>query len=177
VFTSARHIRVKSSPHPRILFLYDPYIFLPSTPRVLSSVLPFYFPAKSLYAPLFYLINATCPTRLIILYLMNLIIFGEEYKLHELLFLIALCFINRNSVLLYISCVCNMNLRGLRLSQRCLSRLLSSGMWRGIILQIFAYVSAKRSATIAEVEDGGSTFLRNVSKGLPNYTASHPRRQ
>jgi hypothetical protein len=28
-----------------------------------------------------------------------------------------------------------------------------------------------------DLEDGGSTFLRNVSERLPNYMASHPRRR
>jgi hypothetical protein len=28
-----------------------------------------------------------------------------------------------------------------------------------------------------DLEDGGSTFLRNVSERLPNYMAPHPRRQ
>ena len=38
------------------------------------------FPAKTLYTPLLAPIRATCPTHLIILYLITRIIYGEEYR-------------------------------------------------------------------------------------------------
>jgi hypothetical protein len=42
---------------------------------------------------------------------------------------------------------------------------------------MFINVSEECAISILKVEDAGSTFLRNISKHLPHYTASHPRRQ
>jgi hypothetical protein len=46
-----------------------------------SGLLPSGFPTNNLYTFLFFPIRATCPTHLILLVLIILIILGEEYKL------------------------------------------------------------------------------------------------
>jgi hypothetical protein len=46
-----------------------------------NDLFPSAFPSNILYAFLFSTIRATCPTHLILLDLMTLIILGEEYKL------------------------------------------------------------------------------------------------
>jgi hypothetical protein len=38
-------------------------------------------------------------------------------------------------------------------------------------------VSEERSASVFCYEDGGITFLQNVGEDVPDYTASHLRRQ
>jgi hypothetical protein len=56
--------------------------------------------------------------------------------------------------------------------------LLSSGMWLPVMWYIFTVVSEERAiSSCFPPEDGGSTFLRDVGKHLPDYTASLRRRQ
>ena len=55
-------------------------IILPSTPRPSKWSLSLRYPTKILYAPLLSPIHATCSSYLILFYLINWIIFGEEYR-------------------------------------------------------------------------------------------------
>jgi hypothetical protein len=45
-----------------------------------SGVLPSDYPTKILHSPIFAPIHATCPSHLILLYLITHIVFGEEYR-------------------------------------------------------------------------------------------------
>jgi hypothetical protein len=84
----------KSSPLIPILSHINPIHTIPSyKPKIIlilsthlrldlrSDLFPSGFPTNILYAFIFYLIRATCPSQLILHYLIILIILGEEYKL------------------------------------------------------------------------------------------------
>lgn len=55
-------------------------IFLPSTPGLPSGLFNSGYPNQNLFAPLLPPIHATCPSYLILLYLITRVIFGEEYR-------------------------------------------------------------------------------------------------
>jgi hypothetical protein len=57
-------------------------------------------------------------------------------------------------------------------------RVFSSGMWRRIVWnrQHTAAISDVQANSLQNPEDGDSSFLWNVGKLLPDYTASYPRR-
>jgi hypothetical protein len=66
-------------PHPtppRSILILSTHLCL----GLLSSPFPSGFPTNNLYSFLFYPIRATCPAYLILLYLIILLILGEEYK-------------------------------------------------------------------------------------------------
>jgi hypothetical protein len=67
----------------------------------------------------------------------------------------------------------------MRFSRRRVWRWLSSGLLRRVVGQKFTGVSEIRAASIirAMIDDGGSKYLWNVGKLLPDYMVQQPRRQ
>jgi hypothetical protein len=76
-----------SGPYPEPVHTFPPYfpkihfnIILPSTPTSSSDLFPLGFPTKILYALYISPTRATCPAKVILLDLVTLIIFNEEYN-------------------------------------------------------------------------------------------------
>jgi len=84
LFTRVNYLSQINPIHVILLFPEDLFnIFLLSTPGFSKCLLYLRFPhkkKKNLYASLLPRIRATCPSYLILLYLITRVIFGEEYR-------------------------------------------------------------------------------------------------
>jgi hypothetical protein len=119
------------------------------------SVFPSGFPTKTLHSPFLSPIRATCPTHLIILYLITLLIFGEEYRS------VSRCSTGIHDV--------TWGLRGFRLPPQSRWDLRSSGLLRGVYWQFLTDMSGQHICPILKSQEMQEEFffLRDALK--PSY--------